>query len=850
MKRTLQLLSLVALLCVPWLTKAQETLTVADGTTTNGNVPVYGYWADAAQHNQIVYPDDLLSDLSGSTISGMTFYGSASPSWGITATVSLAVVDETSLSALIESADLQQVWSGEVTFTDNSWEIILDEEFSYGGGNLLVDIVTTSGSYASCNFYGISSTGGSWRTYNSSGAKQDFLPKVTFAYTAAQVGGCPKPGAVTVSGLSAHTATLSWVTNGASEWVLSLGDESITVYDSIYTFEGLDAETTYQVSVVAACGGETSEARTKTFTTTIACPVPTGLAATLTPGNGSVATLGWTESGIATEWQICLNDDEQNLITTTTNPFYLTGLTPEQTYTAKVRAVCGGEDGSSQWSSAITFTPTNAYSLTVNDGTNTNGYIPIYGFYVDGNIVSQFIFPADGLTPLVSGTINKLTFYCSSATSNWGNAQFEVYMSEVDYTTFSSTALVDWSTMTKVVTARVLSISDGLMEVALDEPFPYMGGNLMVGFKETVSGGYSQSPWYGITATGASLGGDNNGNQQNFLPKTTFNYTPGDGTPCLRVSNLAVDSVGTDYALLSWTPGQEDENLWLVMLNDEVIATTTSNTYYITNLEPNTNYTVSVATLCEDGDTSDWRTVQFITEAACSALVYSLEAGSIGGDYAIINWWVDSTVEAYSVYLNGELMGTSTTGAFTFTGLEGLTTYTASVMAMCGTETGVASSVEFTTEMYCSAGSCEVTIVGSDSFGDGWNGNAINVLMNGNLVGTFSPTSGGKDAPIVESYTVCKGAPVSFSWISGSYSSETSFTIKDGVDMEVYSGSDAQSSTFFTLENACPSCMPVSDCQQRCPELEYRGQQRYGDGCNQWRHYCGRRHDVFLRQPC
>ena len=593
------------------------------------------------------------------------------------------------------------------------------------------------------------------------------------------------------------------------EWVLSLGDESITVYDSIYTFEGLDAETTYQVSVVAACGGETSEARTKSFTTTIACPAPTSLAATLTPGNGSVATLAWTEGGIATAWQICLDDNENNVIDVTTNPYTLTGLTPEQTYTAKVRAVCGGEDGSSQWSSAITFTPTNAYSITVNDGTATNTYVPVYGTWVDNYIRSQFVILAEELANMQSGTINKLTFYSSNASVNWGSASFKVYLTETDATGVS--ALASWDDMEQVYEGS-LSISGNKMEVTLDNPYLYMGGNLLVGFYQTVSGSYVSCNWYGVSSTGASFGGYGTGvSQQNFLPKTTFSYTPGDGTPCLRVSNLAVDSVGTDYALPSWTPGQENDNLWLVMLNNEEIATTTSNTYYIANLEPNTNYTVSVATLCEDGDTSDWRTVQFITEAACSALVYSLEAGSVGGDYATISWWVDSTVEVYSVYLNGELMGTSTTGAFTFTGLEGLTTYTASVMAMCGTETGVASTVEFTTEMYCSAGSCEVTIVGSDSFGDGWNGNAINVLMNGNLVGTFSPTSGGKDAPIVESYTVCKGAPVSFSWISGSYSSETSFTIKDGADMEVYSGSDAQSSTFFTLENACPSCMPVSD---------------------------------------
>ncbi len=65
------------------------------------------------------------------------------------------------------------------------------------------------------------------------------------------------------------------------------------------------------------------------------------------------ALLSWTENGKATAWEICLNGDEENLIAADSNPFTLTGLTPETDYTVKVRAVNGEK---SKWSTEVAFT--------------------------------------------------------------------------------------------------------------------------------------------------------------------------------------------------------------------------------------------------------------------------------------------------------------------------------------------------------------------------------------------------------------------------------------------------------------------------------------------------------------
>ena len=124
----------------------------------------------------------------------------------------------------------------------------------------------------------------------------------------------------------------------------------------------------------------------------------------------------------------------------------LTGLTAETTYYARVKTVCGGVDGESAWSSVINFTPTDAYSITLNDGTETNNYVPVYGLWVDDYSRSQFIIPASDLTALQGATITKLTYYSSTTSTDWGAAEFDVRLAEVENTAIES--LATWDDMT------------------------------------------------------------------------------------------------------------------------------------------------------------------------------------------------------------------------------------------------------------------------------------------------------------------------------------------------------------------------------------------------------------------
>ena len=501
------------------------------------------------------------------------------------------------------------------------------------GQSIAIDLSSYAGQYIAIAFYGESTVAesGSDNYLHIDNVSIDYIPS------------CAKPTGLGKDNVTAHTVDLSW-TSEESAWVVAYKKTADTDYTEVnvttnpYTLSGLDPETAYTAKVKTDCSGTYSEwSNEVSFTTTIACPAPTGLAATLTPGNGSIASLGWTST--ASEWVVAYKkaaDTDYTEVNVTENPYTLTGLTAEETYEAKVKAVCGGIDGESEWSSTITFTPTDSYFLTVNEGTNTNSYVPFYGYYADSDANSQFIIPASDLASIQWGHIQKLTFYGSNASATWTSAVFDVYVSEVSNTEFDNAELTDWSTMTLVYTGSV-SVADNKMVLTLTEPYQYLGGNLMIGFDETTnSSNYPQMPWYGVTQTTNTAVYQYSSNAvtlAKFLPKVTFNYTPGTQPSCNKPTGLAVNYTGGDEATVSWT---SDATAWNIDVNGTVTAIT-ENPYTLTGLSLATNYEVKVQADCGSNGTSDWTSaVSFTTDMClaadmCAITITMTDAYSDGG---------------------------------------------------------------------------------------------------------------------------------------------------------------------------------------------------------------------------
>lgn len=419
------------------------------------------------------------------------------------------------------------------------------------------------------------------------------------------------------------TASGEWVRlaaygNHGSDWVkesLALPTPSAT-YQLSFVGIGMDGYNVY-LDEVKICPPPT-------------CPAPSALAEVSHTGNS--VTLSWTENGSATAWQIAYGmfttDDDYTIVNATSNPFTVTGLTAEQTYQFFVRSYCASDD-QSEWIGPVSATPSNLATLTVNDGTTTNGYVPVYGYWADNISRSQFVIPASQLTAMQWGTISKLTFYASESSVNWGSAQFNVYMAPANSTTIST--LANWNDL-ELVYSGSLSINNNMMEITLDNPYQYIGGDLLIGVNETTSGSYSTSTWYGVSASGASMGGYGTSiSQRNFLPKTTFNYVAGEPVTCFKPNSLAVSGVTSTTANLTWNE-MGASTQWEVKygpagfnINEgegiSVMVNTTPS-LVLDYLEMGVAYDVYVRAICNPEGPTEWSNAVSFTTPAVSCLAY------------------------------------------------------------------------------------------------------------------------------------------------------------------------------------------------------------------------------------
>ena len=356
---------------------------------------------------------------------------------------------------------------------------------------------------------------------------------------------CAKPTALTVSNVTINSVELSW-TNGSDEeaWQIAYGttadfdaDEAtpVDVTTNPYTLTGLAANTTYYVCVRAKKGSDVSDWSDKVnFATEPSCITPTDFAVSATTINS--ATLTWTDATEQSKWEVSYSTtsgapEEGTIVAVTEKTYTIEGLTAGTTYYASVRAV-NSDDDKSAWSSEVSFIPG---VVIANEGTTTNGNVPLYGYDADtaNGTQCQLIIPATSLTSVAGNQIDKIAFYSSYATRDWGSATFDVYVKEVENTAFENTTLVDWTTMTKVYSGK-LSVNDSQMVIEFEEPFAYEGGNLMIGVNQTAKGKYLIASWYGVATSDYSA--LQKGSRYQFLPKTAFYYSPIVVAPKMEVS--------------------------------------------------------------------------------------------------------------------------------------------------------------------------------------------------------------------------------------------------------------------------------------------------------------------------
>ena len=185
---------------------------------------------------------------------------------------------------------------------------------------------------------------------------------------------------------------------------------------------------------------------------------------------------------------------------------------------------------------------------------------------------------------------------------------------------------------------------------------------------------------------------------------------------------------------------------------------------------------------------------------------YDIVVSAIASNGATLSWNGAGASNFRLYYTDGTTADSVdvTDTTYTFATLNASTLYTVSVATICDDGSiNISNPIQFTT--VCAAGGCLVDIEMVDSFGDGWNGNAITGYANGQSVFVATIESGSYNTV---NYSLCSTDTLALVWTAGSYPGEASFTINFGGTPFIYGGgSDYSSGDTVMYTVGCPTCM-------------------------------------------
>jgi len=285
--------------------------------------------------------------------------------------------------------------------------------------------------------------------------------------------------------------------------------------------------------------------------------------------------------------------------------------------------------------------------LTVYDGTATNQYIPMYGYYFDDFTKSECVIPASSLTTMNGCTITAITFYPSSvSTRNWDGAEQTVFLKEVSSTTLGgSYSGTSGATIVKQALLEMPTAGEAYT-ITFDTPYIYEGGNLLIGVYNTTDGSYNQVYWYGTSnlTSGVSAYGYNGSslssvsyNAQSFLPKTTFTYMPASNDPVAITVSANPANGGTVTGAGTYDPGTSatltataNEGYTFTNWTRNGVVMSTNATYSFTvstAAEYVANFTINSYNITATANPTDYGTVTLGTSKDRNDLVYDFEDG-------------------------------------------------------------------------------------------------------------------------------------------------------------------------------------------------------------------------------
>ena len=378
----------------------------------------------------------------------------------------------------------------------------------------------------------------------------------------------------------------------------------------------------------------------------ISCPQPTGL--TVDNIGMTTANVSWTAGGSETAWNLEYKEASATnwtVVPVTTNSYQLTGLTGNTAYTVRVQANCSADDQSIYTTTSFTTaacevadqcTYTFVLEDDYGDGWN-DGYLTLEQ---NGTVIQTL--------ELTGGSIATETVNLCDNTSIslvWHEGEYDdevsitlydpndsVIFSIIDLEYISSPTLftftTDCSGAGPVITnptvatnaATAIAQTSATLNGTITNP-----DNVTItakGFEWKATAGGTYTP---VTVTGNNLTYNLTGLTANtgytykafityngttvYGQEVTFTSLPEDVQPCDVPTGLTVGTVTHESIAISWD-ANANVSSWNIQyrpvggtLNS---ATSTTNSYTITGLAPETTYQIQVQANCNDGQTSDW----------------------------------------------------------------------------------------------------------------------------------------------------------------------------------------------------------------------------------------------------
>ena len=315
------------------------------------------------------------------------------------------------------------------------------------------------------------------------------------------------------------------------------------------------------------------------------CAAPTGVI--VSNETATTADVAWTENNGATAWNLQISNDGTNWTNVNgviTNPYQLTGLTPNHTtYYVRVNSVCGGTDAS-PWSEASAPFYTECGSVALPFSEDFNADLSCWTMVdcesstgVNGNAF-KFVY-----------TYNPPQYLISPEIDTEGKPVTVAF----DYYAYSSyypeTFKVGYSTTTKDISAFTWGAEQTSSNT--DSPLTY-SENLPAGVKYVAIAYTAYYSYYFFV--------------DNF--SVTEYVAP--ACPAVSAATLQESDVTAHTATVSWTAGGE-ETAWNLQYKSaggewsDVIAISTTPSYDFEGLAENTVYYVRVQANCGE-DLSEW----------------------------------------------------------------------------------------------------------------------------------------------------------------------------------------------------------------------------------------------------